>query len=92
MTDVRKLAQNLIGIGVTVGGANATVTRGNYLIDHVVPGGASDGTTAVFVNISGSVLQVPYLDSLTSPVAGQMVCIEIINSSPQIHGRVIGLP
>lgn len=95
MTDVSKLANSLIGVGITVGGADATVTRANYPIDRTVAGGASDGTTAVYVAITGpgaAATLTPYLDSLTSPVAGQMVCVLIINNSPLILGRVIGLP
>jgi hypothetical protein len=83
-------AQQIAAALADLSTADQTLSVQNYAIDHVVAGGAADGSTAVFLSIGGSVLQVPYLDSLTSPVAAQMVRVLIANNSPTILGRVIG--
>lgn len=65
----------------------------NYLIDHVgATSTTTDGVAGVFLLIGSDVVQAPYLDSLTSPVAGQKVRVLIVNNSPTILGRVVGLP
>lgn len=85
MADARRLADQLLNTG-------SAVSRCNYYIDHIVAGGASDGTTAVYLNIGGTVQIVPYVEMVTPPAAGQMVSVEFVNSAPLIRGRVIGLP
>lgn len=90
MPDTRGLADAIKGLGAP----DQALSVQNYLIDHVVTSSppTTDGATAVFLNIGGSVVQVPYLDPLTSPAAGQLVTVLIVNSSIRILGRVVGLP
>jgi hypothetical protein len=67
----------------------------NYTIDHVAAAGTgttTDGTAGVFLAIGPDVVQAPYLDSLTAPTAGQTVRVLMVDNSPLILGRLIGLP
>jgi hypothetical protein len=90
MPDTRGLADAIKGLGAQ----DQALSVQNYLIDHVVTSSppTTDGATAVFLNIGGSIVQAPYLDSLTTPLANQLVRVLIVNNSPTILGRVIGLP
>lgn len=95
MPDVRGLADAIAPDG-------PQVSMQNYTIDHVgTTATTTDGAVGVFLDISGdstpttsgtTVQQSPYLDSLTSPVKGQVVRVLIVNGSPTILGRVVGLP
>jgi hypothetical protein len=65
----------------------------NYVIDHIgSTATTTDGMAGVFLQVGSEVQQAPYLDSLTSPVAGQTVRVLIVNGSPTILGRPVGLP
>lgn len=92
------MATAAANVAATIAGlsdADQQLSIRNYVIDHVSSGGSgatTDGATAVFLNINGDVVQSSYLDSLTSPIAGQTVRVLIVNNSPTILGRPIGLP
>lgn len=60
-------------------------------VDHVTAGAARDGHTAAFVRYGADVIPAPYLASYT-PVAGHLVEVLLVDSSPLILGQVIGLP
>lgn len=83
--------------------AGQEISVQNYKIDHVTTASppTTDGATAVYLDISGdststtsgtTVQQSAYLDSLTSPLKGQLVRVLLVNGSPLILGRVVGLP
>lgn len=90
MPDTRGLADAIKGINAQ----DQTLSIQNYQIDHVVTVSppTTDGAPAVFLNVGGSIQQAPYLDSLTSPAANQWVRVLVINNSPTILGRIVGLP
>lgn len=70
---------------------NHVVSYKNYKIDHVVAGGSAtaDGAAGILLDIGdGNLEQAPYLGSLLSPMAGQMVHVKIVNGSPLIIGRI----
>lgn len=60
-------------------------------IDSTTPGGSTDGLTAAFVNVGGSVVPAPYLSSYT-PVVNDHVLVLLMLGSPVILGKVVGLP
>lgn len=61
-------------------------------VTAVVAGGAADGNAAVTVNVNGSTVVAPYLAAYSSPTVGHNVEVLLVNGSPLILGRVIGLP
>ena len=65
------------------------------VVSSVVSGGAVDSHTAVNVQVGGSIVPAPYLDSYGSagdPAVGDLVLVLLVDRSPVILGRIIGLP
>lgn len=60
-------------------------------IATVTSGAAADGNAAASVTVKGSTTPAPYLSSYT-PTVGHTVAVLLVNNSPLILGRVIGLP
>jgi hypothetical protein len=89
MANTTSLADALTGLTAS----DQQLSIQNYVIDHVGSAATTtDGVAGIFLQIGADVVQSAYLDSLTSPVAGQKVRVLIVNNSPTILGRVVGLP
>lgn len=61
----------------------------------VAPGGSVDGTFAVWVAVNADNVPAPYLAAYISghtPTVGDQVAVDLVNGSPLILGRIVGLP
>lgn len=84
---VRRLAQAVAG-QVT----NPSVYLHSTTVTVVTPGASLDGVAAVSVAVNADNVPAPYLASYLSPTVGDQVSVLLIDHSPLILGRVVGLP
>lgn len=75
----------------------APVPRRIYTTITAVTAGASvDGTYAVSIAVNADNVPAPYLTGYLSgghtPTVGDQVAVDLVNGSPLIVGRVVGLP
>jgi hypothetical protein len=62
------------------------------MVSSVVANGATDGHASVNVTVGSSTVTAPYLESYTSPAVGDLVMVMLVDRSPLILGRIVGLP
>jgi hypothetical protein len=94
MTDVSGLV-DMSGVADKIQGLSdqeQQISIQNYVVATVTAGASLDGVAAVFLTIGPNTVPAPYLSSYTSPTVGDTVRVLIVNQSPTILGRVIGLP
>lgn len=61
-------------------------------VTSVTAGAAADGNAAVTVTIEGNAVPAPYLASYTTPTVNDVVSVLLVDNSPLILGKRIGLP
>lgn len=69
-----------------------TVSHKLGTVATVTAGTSTDGRATVTVTVGGDTIPAPYLLSYASPTVGDMVAVLLVNHSPLILGRVVGLP
>jgi hypothetical protein len=72
--------------------AGVTVRHRLGMVSSVVANGATDGHASVTVTVGSSAVTAPYLESYTSPAVGDLVMVLLVDRSPLILGRIVGLP
>lgn len=92
---VRRLARTLTDPLAAMSGAPVP-QRIYTTVTSVTAGGSLDGTYAVSVAVNADNMPAPYLNGYLAgghtPTVGDQVAVDLVNGSPIIIGRVVGLP
>jgi len=87
-----ELAASIRAVGrALTDGTGSRVAFRTGTIHTVTAGASADGVAAAVVTVDGNDIAAPYAASYT-PTVGHLVMVLLIDNSPFILGRIVGLP